>query len=63
MIPGRPTLEQLRLLPDEERVDWLRTAPEGQWLERKGPRIRGKALADVMIGFANAEGGLICVGI
>ena len=63
MISGRPTLEQLRLLPDEERVGWLRTAPEGQWLERKGPRIRGKALADVMIGFANAEGGLICVGI
>jgi len=63
MISGRPTLEQLRLLPDEERVDWLRAAPEGQWLERKGPRIRGKALADVMIGFANAEGGLICVGI
>ncbi|MEI7743869.1 MAG: ATP-binding protein [Chloroflexota bacterium] len=63
MISGRPTLEQLRLLPDDERVEWLRAALEGQWLERKGPRIRGKALADVMIGFANAEGGLICVGI
>lgn len=63
MVPGQPTLEQLRLLPDEERVDWLRAAPEGQWLERKGPRIRGKALANVMIGLANAEGGLICVGI
>ncbi len=63
MVLAQPTLEQLRLLPDEERADWLRTAPEGQWLERKGPRIRGKALADVMIGFANAEGGLICVGI
>jgi len=57
------TLEQLRLLPDDDRVEWLRVAPEGQWLERKGPRIRGKALADVLVGFANAEGGLICVGI
>ncbi len=63
MIFGHPTLEQLRLLPDEERVDWLRAAPEGQWLERKGPRARGKALADVMIGFANAEGGLVCIGL
>ena len=63
MVRGQPTLEQLRLLPDEERVDWLRAAPEGQWLERKSPRIRGKALADVMVGLANAEGGLICIGI
>ncbi len=63
MISGQPTLEQLRLLPAPERLDWLRTTPEGQWLERKSPRIRGRSLADAMIGLANAEGGLICVGI
>lgn len=59
----QPTLGQLRLLPDDERVAWLRTAPEGQWLERKGPRIRGRELGDVLVGFANAEGGLVCIGI
>ncbi len=63
MAAHQLTLEQLRLLPDDDRVDWLRDAAEGQWLERKGPRIRAKALADVMVGFANAEGGLICIGI
>lgn len=63
MVAQQLTLEQLRLLPDDDRVDWLRDAAEGQWLERKGPRIRAKALADVMVGFANAEGGLICIGI
>lgn len=57
------TLEQLRLLPDVEQVEWLRARPEGQWLDRKSPRIRAKTLADAMIGFANAEGGLICIGI
>ena len=57
------TLGQLRLLPDDDRVEWLRAAPEGQWLERKGPRIRARALADLLVGFANAEGGLICIGV
>ncbi|MGH2406829.1 MAG: ATP-binding protein [Candidatus Limnocylindrales bacterium] len=57
------TLEQLRLLPDVEQVEWLRARPEGQWLDRKSPRIRARTLADGMIGFANAEGGLICIGI
>ena len=61
--PQQLTLEQLRLLPDDDRVDWLRGAPEGQWLERKGPRIRARSLADLLVGFANAEGGLICIGI
>lgn len=57
------TLEQLRLLPDVEQVEWLRARPEGQWLDRKSPRIKARNLAEAMIGFANAEGGLICIGI
>jgi len=61
--PNQLTLEQLRLLPDLDQVEWLRGAAEGQWLERKGPRIRAKGLADVLVGLANAEGGLICIGI
>lgn len=63
MAAHQLSLEQLRLLPDDDRVDWLRAAAEGQWLERKGPRIRARSVADVMVGFANAEGGLICIGI
>lgn len=59
----QPTLGQLRLLPDDAQVRWLRSAPEGQWLERKGPRVRGRAIGDLMVGLANAEGGLICIGI
>jgi ATP-dependent DNA helicase RecG len=57
------SLEQLRLLPDLDQVEWLRSAPEGQWLERKGPRIRARSLGDVLVGLANAEGGLVCIGI
>lgn len=59
----QPTLGQLRLLPDDAQVTWLRSVPEGQWLERKGSRVRGRAIGDVMVGLANAEGGLICIGI
>ncbi len=61
--PQQLNLEQLRLLPDLDQVDWLRRTAEGQWLERKGPRIRARALADVLVGLANAEGGLVCIGI
>lgn len=50
-------------MPDDDRVDWLLGAPEGQWLERKGPRIKARSLADLLVGFANAEGGLICIGV
>lgn len=57
------SLEQLRFLPDLDQVEWLRGAAEGQWLERKGPRIRARALGDVLVGLANAEGGLVCIGI
>lgn len=61
--PQQLTLEQLRFMPDDDRVDWLLGAPEGQWLERKGPRIKARSLADLLVGFANAEGGLICIGV
>jgi ATP-dependent DNA helicase RecG len=50
-------------MPDDDRVDWLLGTPEGQWLERKGPRIKARPLADLLVGFANAEGGLICIGV
>ena len=56
------TLEQLRLLPDLDRVEWLRSHAEGQWFDRKSARIKARTLAETMVAFANAEGGLICIG-
>lgn len=36
---------------------------EDQWLERKSARISARDLADCLIGFANADGGLVVVGL
>lgn len=45
------------------KVDELLTRPEDQWFERKSFRIKPKDLAKAIIAFANAEGGVIAVGI
>jgi ATP-dependent DNA helicase RecG len=37
--------------------------PEDQWYERKGIRDRADAIADTLIAFANAEGGVLVVGL
>ena len=37
--------------------------PEDQWFERKSPRIAPRELADALIGLANAEGGVVAVGV
>lgn len=60
---GIATIEQLRLMPEDDRIESLRAAPEDQWLERKSARCTARDLADLLIGFANAEGGLIVLGI
>ncbi|MFO7533107.1 MAG: ATP-binding protein [Candidatus Limnocylindrales bacterium] len=57
------TIDQLRLLPEDDRVRMLVDRREDQWFDRSSARVRARALADVMIGFANAEGGLIVLGI
>ncbi len=57
------TIQQLQLLPDDQRVPALRRRGESQWFDRKSARVRARELADAMIGFANAEGGLIAIGI
>lgn len=36
---------------------------EDQWLERKSARIAGRDLANALIGFANADGGLVIIGL
>ena len=37
--------------------------PEDQWLERKSARIAARELANALIGFANADGGLVVIGL
>jgi ATP-dependent DNA helicase RecG len=60
---GFTTIQQLQLLPEDQRVPALRKRPESQWFDRKSARVKPRELADAMVAFANAEGGLIAVGI
>ncbi len=68
-LTSTPDRHQLRLfdapepadaLPD---LDVLLTTRETQWFERKGQRISAAQLAEWMIGFANADGGRLVVGL
>ena len=46
-------------------VEYLQMAArdENQWFERKGSRITARDLGDALVGFANAEGGTIMLGV
>lgn len=61
--PTPSNIQQLRLLPEDQRVAALAGRREDQWFDRKSRRVKARDLADRMIGFANAEGGLIVIGI
>src|SRR5829696_2003249 len=50
-------------LPPEERGRALLALPESQWFDRKSNRISGRDLADLLVGLANAEGGLLVLGL
>jgi len=39
------------------------TKPEDQWFDRKSIRIEPIALANVLVGFANADGGTVVIGV
>ncbi|MFL5817496.1 MAG: ATP-binding protein [Conexibacter sp.] len=54
--------QALSLPPEEVGLALLETA-EDQWFDRKSARIKPRALADALIGFANAEGGIVAVGL
>jgi ATP-dependent DNA helicase RecG len=56
-------IKELRLLPDGRAVEFLVKQKEDQWLERISARTQARTLGDLMVGFANAEGGLIAAGI
>lgn len=44
-------------------VDEMRTMPEGQLFDRKSARVLLPKLAEAIVGFANADGGTIVIGI
>ena len=50
-------------LPLDERGRALIELREDQWLDRKSNRISARDLADSLVGFANAEGGSIVLGL
>jgi ATP-dependent DNA helicase RecG len=54
----------IALRSDAESVGaGLLALSEDQWFERKSARIGARALADTLIGLANADGGLVIVGL
>lgn len=55
--------EEALALPVERRGQALLLLPEDQWFDRKSNRIHAQELADALVGFANADGGLIVIGL
>lgn len=55
--------DQALALAVAERGQALVKLREDQWLDRKSRRISARDLADNLVGFANAEGGSIMVGM
>lgn len=58
-----PSLEQLQELPPADLAARLLEEPEGQWFDRKSARIKPRDLAKSLVAMANAEGGLLAVGL
>lgn len=46
-----------------ERTQLITNNPENQWFERKSARVGLDVLARALIGLANAEGGLVVIGV
>lgn len=67
MLPGVVSqavgIAQPRLLSEDDVVELSTTCSEGQWFDRTSARTTARHLGDLMAGFANAEGGLIAIGI
>ena len=61
MLSG--SVEAALALPTYEVAERLLALPEDQWLDRKSIRVAARTLADWLIGFANAEGGTLVIGL
>ncbi len=59
----RDTVEKVEKLPAAERGQALLDMSEDQWFDRKSIRTTPEGLAKLLIGFANAEGGVAVVGL
>lgn len=57
------TAQQALIAPVAERGASLTAIREDQWFDRKSSRVKARTLADDLVAFANAEGGLIVIGI
>lgn len=51
------------MLPEVITLDYLTKEKEGQYLDRKSARIRPSEIAKHLVAFANANGGLLAIGI
>lgn len=60
---GTLAVENALNAPPVEVGPQLVSLPEDQWLERKSSRIAPRELANALIGFANADGGTVIVGL
>lgn len=60
---GTIAVENALNAPPEEVGPELAQIPEDQWLERKSSRIAPRELANALIGLANADGGVVVVGL
>ncbi len=60
---GTIAVENALNAPPEEVGQALAGIAEDQWLERKSVRIAPRDLANTLIGFANADGGIVVVGL
>lgn len=60
---GTIAVENALNAPPEDVGRELAGIAEDQWLERKSTRIAPRDLANTLIGFANADGGIVIVGL
>jgi ATP-dependent DNA helicase RecG len=60
---GTIAVENALNAPPEQVGVELAQIPEDQWLERKSSRIAPRELANALIGLANADGGVVVVGL
>jgi ATP-dependent DNA helicase RecG len=58
-----PRLEALHTLAIDGLTERLTRLREDQWFERTSARSDARRIGDLMLGFANAEGGTIVIGI
>lgn len=59
----RDVVELLDLLSPDLVLSSVRGFKENQWFDRKSARVAARALAETLVAFANAEGGLVLIGM